>query len=134
MAEVEKGNVPVTAERDNWYDNDAVEVFSDPAAGAGKPFAQIFLAYRTARADFAGASKVAVRVGRVKTERGYALEALIPWWELGFKEPPTGPFGLELQVDFAAPGAGRILQMVYGTGTNEAWISAKHYMRATLVR
>ena len=62
------------------------------------------------------------------------LESLIPWQALGFPAMPTGEFGLEFQVDFAAKGAGRALQMVYATGTNEAWIKADHFLKATIVK
>lgn len=52
---------------------------------------------------------------------------------MGFAEVPRGQFGLEFQIDFAQPGAGRALQMTYGTGTNEAWTNADRFLKAKLV-
>jgi hypothetical protein len=132
IARVDKGGKPVVAEKKDWYYNDCVEVFSDPSLKGSKPFTQLFLAYRTSNVDLPGASKGEIAVGRAKVQEGYLLEAVIPWKLLGV-EDPTKEFGLELQVDVAAAGAGRVLQMVYATGTNEAWISAKHYLRARCV-
>jgi hypothetical protein len=132
IANVSKGGCPLVAEKKDWYYNDCVEVFSDPKLEGRKPFTQLFLAYRTSTVDLAAASNKGISIGRAKTKGGYLLEAVIPWSALGVAAPTT-EFGLELQVDFAAAGAGRVLQMAYGTGTNEAWISAKHYLRVQAV-
>ena len=98
----------------------------------GKPTKQIFLAYRRPNLDRAGASESDIQIGRVKLTDGYVLEVLIPWKAMGFAERPAGEFGLEFQVDYARPGAGRALQMTYGTGTNEAWINAAHFLKVKL--
>ncbi len=132
IAQVEKGGAPVVAQRADWYMNDCVELFTDPANSGGKPAKQLFLAYRKAGADLPAASDPGIRIGRAKTEGGYLLEALIPWQALGFAQKPAAEFGLEFQLDFAAAGRGRTLQMGYGTSTNEAWINAGHYLKATL--
>ncbi|MBN2711185.1 MAG: hypothetical protein JXR97_01980 [Planctomycetes bacterium] len=132
IAKVDKGGKSVTAENKNWWDNDCVEIFSDPKLEGNKPFTQLFLAYRTSSVDLASASDGQIEIGRGGLQGGYLLEAVIPWKLLGVAKPAEQAFGLEFQVDFAAPGAGRVLQMVYGTGTNEAWISAKHYLKVSL--
>ncbi|MGI5869320.1 MAG: sugar-binding protein [Kiritimatiellia bacterium] len=134
FARVDKGGRPIVAERDQLYECDAVEVFTDPGLGGKRPAAQVFLAYRTRAANLPASNAAGVRISRVLTASGYAIEALIPWKALGFESVPSEPFGLEFQVDFSAPGAGRALQMAYATGTNDAWISAEHYLQAALKR
>ncbi len=132
IAAVDKGDAPIIAERRDWYMNDCVEVFTDTANRGKKPSKQIFLAYRRPGTDRARASNALIRIGRMKTTTGYLLETLIPWRALGFDALPAAAFGLELQVDFAAQGRGRVLQMGFGTATNEAWINAKHYLKAVV--
>jgi hypothetical protein len=133
LADVTKGEDPPVAGRQNWYLGDCVEVFVDAKLERKKPTKQLFLAYRRPGVDRAAGSAPGVTVGRVRTARGYALEALIPWGELGFAGPPEGDFGLDLQVD-VGDADGRRLQLTYATGTNEAWISAARFLTVVLVR
>ncbi len=131
-AEIHKGQPEVVAEKSDWYGCDCLEIFTDVENKGGKPTKQIFLAYRRPNLDRAGASESDIQIGRVKLTDGYVLEVLIPWKAMGFAERPAGEFGLEFQVDYARPGAGRALQMTYGTGTNEAWINAAHFLKVKL--
>jgi len=133
LAEIHTGRPDVIAEGKDWWFNDCIELFTDVTAAGGKPTKQLFLAYRRPNMDRAGASDPGIRVGRTKLADGYALEALIPWTAMGFSGVPTSTFGLEFQLDFGQHGGGRALQMVYGTGTNEAWIKADHFLKARLV-
>lgn len=126
---VDKGGAGVTAENGQWWMNDCVELFTDPANKGGKPAKQIFLAYRRAGADAPATSAPHGQIARAATAGGYALEALLPWADLGFDGAPQGEFGFDFQFDFAAPGRGRVLQMAVATATNEAWISAEHYLK-----
>ncbi len=130
IAEVQNGKPEVVTEKADWYGGDCVEVFSDVENKGGKPTKQLFLAYKRANVDRAAASDNGIQIGRAKLENGYLLEALIPWQALGFNDVPSGEFGIEFQLDFGRKGAGRVLQMTYGTGTNEAWIKSDKYMKA----
>jgi hypothetical protein len=132
VAEVQKGSPDLVTERPDWYQGDAVELFTDAQNKGGKPTVQLFLAPRRPALDRPAASNAAVQVGRAQLENGYVLESLIPWGVLGFQGVPDGEFGLELQVDFAAKEQGRVLQMVYATGTNEAWVKAERYLKAKI--
>lgn len=134
LAEVHKGNSDIVTEKPDWYNNDCVEVFTDPENKGGKPAKQLFMAYRRPNLDQASASDASVEVGRIKLEGGYALEALIPWKTLGFSGVPTDEFGLEFQLDFAQRDQGKTLQMTYGTGINEAWINSKHFLKVNLAK
>ncbi|HSI85749.1 MAG TPA: sugar-binding protein [Candidatus Methylacidiphilales bacterium] len=133
-AYVKTGRTAVVAEKPDWYYNDCVEIFTDVANKNSKPDKQLFLAFRQANANSAAASDKSIQIGRATTADGYVLEALVPWTALGFTaQPPAGQeFGLEFQVDFAEPGRGRTLQMVYGTGTNEAWIKSDRFLKLRL--
>jgi hypothetical protein len=132
IGNIRTGRPDIVAERPEYYQNDCLEVFVDAANAGGKPDKQIFLAYRQANRDVASANDPAIRIGRAATPEGYVLEALIPWNALGFPARPAGTFGMELQLDFAEPGRGRTLQMVYATGTNEAWIKSDRFLKFTL--
>jgi len=129
-AYVRKGEPGVVMEKPDWFQNDCVEILIDADGKGGKPDKQLFLAYRTPKSDQAAASDAAIQIGRAADESGYLLEALIPWQALGFVGRPTNEFGLEIQIDFARRGVGRALQMVYGTGTNEAFIQSENYLKA----
>ncbi len=131
-AYIRKGEPGVVMEKPDWFQNDCLELLIDADGKGGKPDKQIFLAYRTPKSDQASASDTTIQIGRAADENGYLLEALIPWRALGFAERPTGEFGLEMQIDFARRGLGRALQMVYGTGTNEAFIQSENYLKATI--
>jgi hypothetical protein len=132
IANIRTGRPAVVAERADWHQNDCLELLVDAANSGGRPEKQIFLSYRQANRDVAASNDPAIQIGRANTPDGYVLEAFIPWSSLGFVSRPTGVFGLELQLDFAEPGRGRTLQMVYGTGTNEAWINASRFMKFTI--
>lgn len=132
VAEVQKGNSDIVSERADWYLGDAVEVFTDAVNKGEKPTVQLFLAPRRPALDRPAASNAAVQIGRAKLESGYVLESLIPWSALGFDGVPKGEFGLEFQVDFGGKGQSRVLQMVYSTGTNEAWVKSNRYLKATV--
>jgi hypothetical protein len=131
-AEIQKGRPGIVAEKADWYKNDCLEIFTDPENKGGKPGKQLFLAYRQPNNDKATASDNSIQIGRSAIENGYVLEALIPWKALGFPERPSGEFGLEFQVDFSRTGLGRYLQMVYGTGTNEAFIKSDKFLKAQI--
>ena len=132
IADIEKGvGAPVAGKE--WWLGDCLEVFSDVGLARKKPTKQLFVAYRRPGADHAASSAPGATVGRVRTARGYALEALIPWTDLGFTGVPTADFGLDLQVD-VGDSDGRRLQLVYATGTNEAWITAEHFLTVHLVK
>lgn len=126
---VDKGGAGVTAENGDWWMNDCVELFTDPANKGGKPAKQVFLAYRRAGADAPATNAPKGQIARAATDGGYLLEALLPWADLGFAGVPEGEFGFDFQFDFAAPGRGRALQMAVATATNEAWIDAAHYLK-----
>jgi hypothetical protein len=127
VADVDKGaGAPVAGKRD-WYQGDCIELFTDAKLERKKPSKQIFLAYRRPGSDRPACSAAGATVGRVRTASGYALEALIPWTELGFAGVPTGAFGLDLQLD-VGDADGRRLQMTYATGTNEAWITSERFL------
>lgn len=129
---VDKNGAPrITA--DDWFRNDCVELFSDVGATGGKPTRQLFLAWGHPGQDRAQAADPAVAVGRAQTAKGYRLEAMIPWQALGFAGVPDKPFGLDLQVDISRAD-GSAVQLVYATGTNEAWVSSQRYLRCTLSR
>ncbi|HCD33419.1 MAG TPA: hypothetical protein DER01_13500 [Phycisphaerales bacterium] len=132
LTHIDKGAQTITTENVNWYDGDCFEVFSDVHNAGKKPTKQIFLAYSRPGSPFPAASESGVEIARSPTDTGYLLEALIPWYVLGFKSTPTETFGIEFQIDFARPKAGKVLQMTYGTGTNEAWSSAAHYLKASI--
>jgi hypothetical protein len=132
LANVTTGNRDVTAEEPDWWKNDCVELFSDVDDKGGKPSKQIFLSYKRSGQDRAASSDAKVKIARAKLKDGYVLEALIPWHSLGFQGLPLEEFGVEFQVDFARPGDGRVLQMCYGTGTNEAWMKSDQYLRAQI--
>ncbi|HBC88703.1 MAG TPA: hypothetical protein DCZ94_17305 [Lentisphaeria bacterium] len=132
IAEVKNGKPEVVTEKADWYGGDCVEVFSDVENKGGKPTKQLFLAYKRANVDRAAASDNGIQIGRANLENGYLLEALIPWQALGFNDVPAGEFGIEFQLDFGRKGAGRVLQMTYGTGTNEAWIKSDKYIKAKI--
>lgn len=129
IAKIHTGRPGVVAERPEYYQNDCLEVFVDATNAGGKPDKQIFLAYRQANSDAASSNDPSIQIGRANTPDGYVLEAFLPWNALGFPARPTGTFGMELQLDFAEPGRGRTLQMVYGTGTNEAWIKSDRFLK-----
>ncbi|GAT32576.1 hypothetical protein TSACC_2975 [Terrimicrobium sacchariphilum] len=131
-AYIRKGEPGVVMEKPDWFQNDCLEILIDADGKGGKPDKQLFLAYRTPKTDQASASDPSIQIGRAADERGYLLEALIPWQALGFTGRPTGEFGLEMQIDFARRGLGRALQMVYGTGTNEAFIQSENYLKARI--
>ncbi|MBN8526330.1 MAG: hypothetical protein J0M02_13430, partial [Planctomycetes bacterium] len=127
VADVEKGEgAPVAGVKD-WYTGDCVELFVDAKLERKKPSKQVFLAYRRPGSDRPASSAANTSIGRVRTARGYALEAVIPWSELGFAGVPAGEFGLDLQLD-VGDADGRRLQLTYATGTNEAWITAERYL------
>ena len=130
--EIHKGVPGIVTEKSEWYGGDCLEVFTDVENKGGKPTAHLFLAYCRPNLDRASASDNGIQIGRAKLTDGYVLEALIPWKALGFAQMPDGEFGLEFQVDFAQPGAGRTLQMTYGTGTNEAFINSAHYLKVKI--
>jgi hypothetical protein len=115
-----------------WYKGDCLEVFSDVNNEGKKPTKQLFFAYSRPGTPIAAASDSGIQIARSATDRGYLIEAMIPWQSMGFKAMPTDTFGIEFQVDYARKGMGKTLQMTYGTGTNEAWSSAAHYLKATL--
>ena len=46
---------------------------------------------------------------------------------------PTGPFGIDLQVD-VGDADGRRLLLSFGTGTNEGWITAARYLKVSLAQ
>ena len=117
----------------DWYRNDCVELFSDVGATGGKPTKQLFLAWARPGQDKAQAADPSVSVGRARTAKGYRLESLIPWQALGFAGVPDKPFGLDLQVDISRAD-GTAVQLVYATGTNEAWVSGQRYLRCTIDR
>jgi hypothetical protein len=135
IAAVDKAGDPVAAKHGDWWFNDCVELFTDIDAdhGVAKPDRQIFLAYAKAGKDIASASDASITIGRALTAEGYLLETLIPWPALGFSGVPKAAFGIDLQIDFAN-NDGRKLQMTWATGTNEAWISSKHFVRVELMR
>ncbi|OGV55550.1 MAG: hypothetical protein A2X45_01920 [Lentisphaerae bacterium GWF2_50_93] len=130
IAEVQNGKPEVVTEKADWYGGDCVELFTDVENKGGKPTKQLFLAYRRANLDRPSASDPGIQIGRAKLDDGYLVEAFIPWDALGFKSLPEGEFGIEFQLDFGRKGAGRTLQMTYGTGTNEAYIKSDKYMKA----
>lgn len=131
VADVEKGaGAPVAGVRD-WYTGDCVELFTDAKLERKKPTKQIFLAYRRPGSDRPACSAAGATIGRVRTARGYALEALIPWGDLGFAGGPQGEFGLDVQVDIG-DADGRRMQMTYATGTNEAWITSERFLTIRL--
>ncbi|MAX26358.1 MAG: hypothetical protein CMJ19_17845 [Phycisphaeraceae bacterium] len=132
LAHIDKGGLPIATENADWYKGDCLEVFSDVNNEGKKPTKQLFLAYSRPGSPFAAASDSNIQIARTPTDAGYLLEAMIPWHSLGFKSLPQSTFGLEFQVDFARPEIGKTLQMTYGTGTNEAWSSAAHYLKVTL--
>ena len=132
IAKVKTGNDQVISEKEAWWMGDCVEVFSDVENKGAKPTKQLFLGYKRSGADVPSSSGKNVKIGRAKLSDGYLLEALISWQDLGFKDVPDKEFGLEFQVDFAAPGKGRVLQMCYGTGTNEAYIKSDQYLKVKL--
>jgi hypothetical protein len=132
VAEVQKGTPDIVNDRADWFLGDAVEVFADAPNKGEKPTVQLFLAPRRPALDRPAASIAAVQIGRARLENGYVLESLIPWSVLGFTGVPTDEFGLEFQVDFGGKDQGRVLQMLYTTGTNEAWIKADRYLKATV--
>lgn len=132
LAHVDKGGQPIATEKEDWYNGDCVEIFSDVTNQGKKPTKQLFLAYSRPGSPFPAASDTGIQIGRSATDTGYLLEALIPWQAMGFKAMPTDTFGIEFQIDFARPTMGKVLQMTYGTGTNEAWSSAAHYLKAKL--
>jgi len=131
VADIEKGAGAPVASKTDWYRGDCVEVFTDVTRTTGKPSKQIFLAYRRPGLDRGTSSAPGAYVGRIRTARGYALEAVIPWSDLGFSEIPSKPFGLDLQVD-VGDADGRRLMLSLGTGTNEAWITTQRYLVAHL--
>lgn len=126
-ADIDKGDATAPVAKKDWYLGDCVEVFSDVKLAKQNPTRQLFLAYRRPGTDRAASSGPGTQVGRVRTARGYALEALIPWSDLGFDAMPSGEFGLDLQVD-VGDADGRRLQLTLATGTNEAWITAAHFL------
>lgn len=132
LAEIHKGTPDIVTEKADWYGGDALEVFSDATGQGGKTTKQLFLAYSRPALDRAAASDPGIRIGRTRLEDGYLLESLIPWKSLGLEGVPTAPFGLEFQVDFGSPGQGRTLQMVYATGTNEAWVKSDRFLKVTI--
>ncbi|MEI8196072.1 MAG: sugar-binding protein, partial [Phycisphaerae bacterium] len=132
LAEIHKGTPDILAQRPNWYECDCLEIFSDVANKGEKPTKQLFLAYQRPNLDRAAASDPSIQIGRTKLDDGYVLETLIPWAALGFTDVPAGAFGIEFQLDIAQKDLGRLLQMTYGTGINEAWISAKHFLKVKL--
>ena len=132
VGNIRTGRPTVVTERPEFYQNDCLELFVDAANAGGRPEKQIFLAYRQANRDVAASNDPAIQIGRANTPDGYVLEAFLPWSSLGFSTRPAGTFGMELQLDFAEPGRGRTLQMVYGTGTNEAWINASRFLKFTI--
>jgi len=133
MVEIQKGQPDVVpGSGGQWYNGDCVEVFTDPEGKGGKPAKQIFLAYAQPGLDRPGVNGGDAEIGRAKLTKGYVLETLLPWGTLGFTGVPTGEFGLEFQIDFAAAGLGRQLQMTYGTGTNDAWVRSDHYLKVQL--
>ena len=133
VADVEKGAGAPINNKDKWYLGDCVEVFTDVALARKGPSKQIFLAYRRPGLDRGTSTAPGASVGRVRTARGYALEALIPWPDLGFTAMPTGPFGIDLQVD-VGDADGRRLLLSFGTGTNEGWITAARYLKVSLAQ
>jgi hypothetical protein len=131
VADIEKGaGAPVNSKPD-WYRGDCVEVFTDVTLARGKPSQQVFLAYRRPGLDRGTSSAPGASVGRMRTARGYALEAVIPWSDLGFTDMPTTAFGIDFQVD-VGDADGRRLMLSLGTGTNEAWISAQRFLAARI--
>lgn len=133
MVTVIDKNGPPRITGGEWYRNDCVELFSDVEASGGKPSKQLFLAWARPGDDRAQAADPAVTVGRARTAKGYRLEAMIPWKALGFTGVPDKPFGLDLQVDLMRAD-GTAVQLVYATGTNEAWVNGKRYLRCSLAR
>ncbi len=131
VADVEKGTGAPINNKDKWYLGDCVEVFTDVTLARKEPSKQIFLAYRRPGLDRSTSSATGASVGRVRTARGYALEAVIPWSDLGFASMPTRPFGIDLQVD-VGDADGRRLMLSLGTGTNEGWISTQRYLVAKI--
>lgn len=131
VADVEKGEGAPVAGVKEWYTGDCVELFIDAKLERKKPSKQVFLAYRRPGADRAASSAANTSIGRVRTARGYALEAVIPWTELGFAGVPAGEFGLDLQLD-VGDADGRRLQLTYATGTNEAWITSERFLTVRL--
>lgn len=127
VADVDKGEGAPVAGAKGWWMGDCVELFTDAKLERKKPSKQIFLAYRRPGSDRPACSATTATIGRVRTARGYALEALIPWGELGFAGLPEGEFGLDLQLD-VGDADGRRLQLTYATGTNEAWITSERYL------
>lgn len=132
IAKVKTGNDDVIAEKEDWYMGDCVEVFTDVGNKGAKPTKQLFLAYKRSGANVPSSNGKDVKIGRAKLSDGYLLEALVPWETLGFSGIPDKEFGLEFQIDFGASGKGRVLQMCYGTGTNEAWIKSDQYLKVEL--
>ena len=127
IADIDKGGGPPLNSRPDWWQGDCVELFTDAALARGKPTKQLFFAYQRPTLDRAVSSAPNARVGRVRTPRGYALEALVPWGDLGVVGKPGASFGLEIQVDIGNV-EGRRLQLCLGTGTNEAWVTAERYL------
>lgn len=127
VADVDKGEGAPVGPKKEWWLGDCVELFTDAKLERKKPSKQIFLAYRRPGSDRPACSAATASIGRVRTARGYALEALIPWGELGFAGLPEGEFGLDLQLD-VGDADGRRLQMTYATGTNEAWITSERFL------
>lgn len=134
ITHVSKGGTSIATEKPDWYDGDCVELFTDVKNAGLKPTKQLFMSYSRPGSPFPAASDAGIQIARSVTDAGYLLEALIPWQSMGFAGIPQETFGLEFQVDFARPGTGRILQMTYGTGTNEAWSRADHYLKAELTK
>ena len=131
VTDVEKGMGAPVASKTDWYRGDCVEVFTDVTLSRGKPTKQLFLAYRRPGLDRGTSSAPGASVGRIRTARGYALEAVIPWTDLGFSGIPNAPFGLDLQID-VGDADGRRLMLSLATGTNEAWITTQRYLVAHL--
>jgi hypothetical protein len=134
LSSVKTGRGDIIADKSDWFTCDCVEIFTDVNNANGKPTKQIFLAYKRPALDRPSASDSSIKIGRSLINNGYVLETLLPWKAMGFAEMPTGEFGFEFQVDYAQAGLGRVLQMAYGTGTNEAWIRADHYMKMKIAK
>lgn len=131
-AAVDKAGGPIVNRFDDWWRGDCVELFIDAGLTGGKPDKQLFLAYRRPGLDRPMANDPGVQIGRALIPQGYALEFLIPWTVLGVEPVPGTVFGIDFQVDFGGP-EGRRLQMVLGTGTNEAWFKSDQYLKIKLI-
>lgn len=69
-------------------------------------------------------------------------KVLLCWWKYRPGFPKCGKQTVQLflaprstgQVDFAAKDQGRVLQMVFATGTNEAWLKTDHCLKARVAQ